>query len=341
MKCAGNAAAISATRISAGLAFAAASCGLAVSPASAESIYVEGVYPAAVDLPDGLAVIVTEPFGGDLGPDTLLGIVDALGAVEIEQTPYFQLRPASALGNVIVEEAREGADPLHTRDTPRIDAVLRGSVRSEVIRSPARPKIRKECVERDDEGECIERVEVEIPCRNMEVSLSPRIQLVSASGDRLYSRDQPVSQIIRFCRDEGERPSPLREKDEMIDALIEQVRLDLAPRTLSEGVRVMESRKDIAREDRRAFKDAVKLTDNDPYAACLGYMQLEETNTQSVSVLFNIGLCHEADGSLDLARDYYSRALQIDPGRDYPSWGMDRINARKRAIAQLEARGLR
>jgi Tfp pilus assembly protein PilF len=82
----------------------------------------------------------------------------------------------------------------------------------------------------------------------------------------------------------------------------------------------------------------VKATDDNVTLACEGFEALEATNPAHVSVLFNIGLCHESRGELEGAIDYYGRALEVDPGRDYPTDGLRRVRSRMRAEEHLAQR---
>ena len=114
---------------------------------------------------------------------------------------------------------------------------------------------------------------------------------------------------------------------------------DLVPRFVRETPRLMERRRGLSRQDRRVFKDALKASNEDIGAACAAFRSLEEANPQHVSVLFNIGLCFESEDDLDGALEYYGRALEIEPGKDYPTAGQRRVRSRLSGEAQLEARG--
>ncbi|MEL7447102.1 MAG: hypothetical protein AAGK02_15045 [Pseudomonadota bacterium] len=46
------------------------------------------------------------------------------------------------------------------------------------------------------------------------------------------------------------------------------------------------------------------------------------------------------DVILDGAQQYYSRALEVDPGRDYPQAGLDRVFRKMRGAKQLADRSL-
>jgi len=292
--------------------------------AAAETLPVRGVYAANIDLPAGTQLIEIERFRGDIGSDVELALTDA---------DFFQLgRGQSRTVEV------EGNDGTTTSYPIEPDAILRGTVRSEVIERDVQPRIERECVRRDEDDKCVERREVRIECRELTVNVRPRITLASATGAPLYSHNRNRSQSERFCADDGSVPSSFDLLDQMVRSIVEQVRSDLAPVERNRNIRVMERRRDLRREDRDAFRDAVRATETSIEAACSGFEALEATNPEHVSVLFNIGLCFESGGELERAGQYYDRALTIDPGREYPSDGISRIRSRMRAEEQLAAR---
>jgi len=318
-----------------GMATLIAALGVAQA-AQAETIRVEGVYASRVDLPADVELVMIDRFQGDFGPDLEIALTERLGNVFISGEPYFDLITPNALSTAVVEI--EDEDGSVTTRPLRPDAELRGTVRSEVIELQIDPKIERECVARDDDDKCIERREVKIECRKLSVRVDPRLLLTGASGEQLYSQTASRLAEKRFCADHDVVPSSLDLAGGLIDDLADDVRRDLAPVQSRRDIRVMESRKDLRREDRRPFRDAVKATDDSVQVACEGFQALEGTNPEHVSVLFNIGLCHESAGELDEALDYYARALVVDPGRDYPADGLRRVRSRIRAEEHLAQR---
>lgn len=324
------------------LGLAAGLAALGCNAASAETLTVEGVYGSNAAIPGDIEVIAMESFGGAIGPDVALELSDALGSVYIEGQPYFRIVPATTVAStqvvVIDRSAGEGAEQI-TIDNPNApDAVLRGRVRLTPLDRRVDDRVRKECVAKDERGKCTKREEIRTRCDEFLMRLNPRIQLVAADGTQLYSNMNERSEAVRYCVDEDVEIDPEAMAEKMVRELIAEVRADIAPSERREGIRIMESRKNLQRSDRDAFRAAVKLTDDDPNAACDAFEALESMNPTNVSVLFNIGLCYEGAGALVLAQDYYNRALESDPGRDYPTWGLRRIESRYRGDAQLEAR---
>ncbi|MEO1222370.1 MAG: tetratricopeptide repeat protein, partial [Pseudomonadota bacterium] len=275
-------------------------------------------------------------FEGDLGQDLELALTDVLGNVFIRGEPYFELITPGAMRNAVVEV--EGNDGTITTRPLTPDAEFRGTVRSEVIEREVEPKRERECVRRDEDDKCIERREIRIECRELTVRVDPRLLLTGPRGEQLYSRSEPRVAAQRFCADENHVPSSLDMANGLVNALADDIRRDLAPLESRRAIRVMERRKDLRKEDRRRFRDAVKATDDNVTLACEGFEALEATNPAHVSVLFNIGLCHESAGDLESALDYFGRALEVDPGRDYPTDGLRRVRSRMRAEEHLAQR---
>lgn len=307
--------------------------------AAAETMPVSGIYPANVDLPGDVEVIAVEPFGGDAGADVEIALTQMLGEVRIEGRPWFRIAPPPGYGQsgTVTILDHEG-QPVSVGDPNAPDAILRGSVRSEVLERRIEPRVVEECVERDAEDKCIRREKRRIPCWEMSLRFDPRIMLMSINGRQLYANNTPQIETARYCRDDNAVPSTLDMANRMIDRIALEVRGDLAPVARSNGYRVMERRKGLKGEAREAFKQAVKLTEVDQGAACNTFMELMNTNPDHVSVIFNVGLCSESFGYLDEAEQYYRTALGINPKTDYAADGLRRLHDRERAAMQIEAR---
>jgi hypothetical protein len=307
--------------------------------AMAETLPVTGMYPAQVDLPGDLDVIAIDPFGGDAGADLEIALTDVLGNINIDGQPWFRIAPPLGYGQsgTVYMEGTEG-DPVTLEDPNSPDALLRGSVRSEVLERRLDPKIVEECVERDEDRKCIRTEERRIPCLEMSVRIDPRVSLTSMDGRQLYAFNTPQSQTASYCRNDATIPSALDMGNRLIDQLAAAVRYDLAPVRRSDGYRIMERRKGLKGADRNAFKDAIKLTKTDQGAACAKFQDMMQVYADHVSVVFNVGLCAESYGYLDSAEELYRQTLSIDPKNDYASDGLRRLRDRRRAEFQLEAR---
>jgi hypothetical protein len=304
--------------------------------AQAESLTIAGIYPAGEDAPSEVREIAIDNFGGQAGERLAFAIEDNLRGARIEGEEWFTITLNSTGRDVvIIYDRREGAQgaPDIARSGP--EAVLRGTASVEVNEYASGTKDVEKCVKRDDRDDCIERKTETYKCRTLAVNMRPELRLVARAGRSLYSRSELRTNEERFCADEQYRPSVDNLVQRLIDAFASEVRYDLAPVQRVENVRVLETRKGLAKADSTAFRAAVQLTKNDPYGACLEFGRLEATNPDHTSVLFNIGLCHEGAGDLDAAEDYYRRTLALKAGTDYAESGLSRIASRRRAEMQL------
>lgn len=296
------------------IGLAAALC--VAAPALAETLPVRGVYPAGSDAAAEVGVIAVEPFGGLDGQGLAIALSDRLRGVTIDGQPWFRVVP--------------------NRSDIAVDGVIQGTASSETSRRDAEPKERDVCVERDDDDKCIKRETQKIPCWELLVRLNPRIRLVSYDGALIEAIDGPRERAVRWCRDE-QRPSEEELVRQMTDEIALDARYRLAPVQRLDDVRVMEKRDGFKGADRDAFREAIRLTKQDAGLSCDAFAGLEAANPANPSLLFNLGLCAESRGELDLADQYYRRALAADAKTDYAGQGLRRLDERRRANAQLDA----
>ena len=218
----------------------------------------------------------------------------------IEGEPYFQLYPT------------RGDD---------VDAVLRGTAGLEIIETELDPKKVTKCEERDSDRNCIRESVRFYDCYELAVLVIPNVRLIARDGSELHRMRDRLTKRDRHCTDEYSRPSVDAMAQELVEQYASRVRHALAPVYRNQQIRVLESRKGMNRDDKRAFRDAVRLTKTDIGAACEAFSALEAANPQNVSILFNIGLCAEGRGELEVAKAYYQRALEVEPGKNYPIFG--------------------
>ena len=285
------------------------------SPAAAETLQVHGIYPAGNDRAAEMSSIGVQQFGGIDGPTLSIMVADALRDATIDGQSYFDVAPASVMRNA--------------------DAVLSGSVSSDVDTRRATAKEVTRCVRRDDKNKCLERRKVRVPCEQMYLSVRPTLRLVSSDGALIHSDDDAVTRQMRYCRDESQ-PSVDSMVEEALGEIAGRLRLSLAPRQWVEDIRILETRRGMERDASSAFRDAIRMTKQDEGMACDAFAALEPSVGDHVSLMFNLGLCAEAREELDLADEYYRRAIQADPSKSNAGDGLDRIRQRRHAERQLE-----
>lgn len=312
-----------------------AAAGLGCAGARAETLPVQGIYAAGADAPSRVRSIAIAGFGGRGGERVAFAIDTALRGAVIEGQPYFQVTFSDSLFGESYRYDRS-ADPAARRGG--VDAVMRGIADIEVRDTDSGQKEVEECAVRDNRGKCTQKKKVNYPCRARNVTMRPEVRLVERSGELLYAKGDTLTLSRRFCRDEQATPS--------VDAMIEElaarfagiVRGDLAPVFRAEDIRLLESRKGIAKADHPAFRTALRLTKSDVAAACETFAALEPGNPRDITILFNIGLCHEMAGDLERAAGTYESALAVQPRKFEPEEGLRRIASRLRAERQLADR---
>jgi hypothetical protein len=285
---------------------------LAAMPVRAEVLTVAGVYPADSDGAAAVRSISVERFGGEDGPALALRIEDGLRAAELQGQPWFRVIPGG-----------------------EAEAVMRGTAQAEVYNSNYTAQ-RERCTQRDDKDKCVERRKVDVDCRRRAVRLNTSLRLIARQGDLLFSDDRPEQAEVSWC-DGDSRPKPT---EAMVRDLVEQVvrrlRGDVAPVWRSEGIRVLEERKGLSKEDAAKFANALRLTKTDGQAACRQWQDLAAANPSHPATAFNIGLCAEAAGDLDGADRLYRVAAQLSRASNLAD-GLRRIEARRRAERQIAA----
>jgi len=296
--------------------FVAGCLALGATAGVAETLPVSGVYPAGNDAAASLGSIAVEPFGGVDGQQFAITLADKLRGVTIDGEPYLRIVPASASGEV--------------------DAVLQGTAGAEASRRDSGTREESVCVERDEDRDCIRREKHKIPCWDQVVRLDAAVRLVGIDGELLYAFDRADEQAQRFCEGD-DRPSAEGLVRQLATRYADGLRADLAPVQLFEQVRVMETRKGLSQDDGRAFREAVRLTKDDPEAACAAWSAIEARNPENAAILFNLGLCAESHGELYEAYDYYRGVLAGGEDVGYARQGLGRIERRWRANAQLES----
>lgn len=300
--------------------------------ARAETLPVEGIYAAGTDAPSRARSIAISGFAGRGGERLAFAIDSALRDAVIAGRPWFEITFAEPPRGASYTYDRD-ADPAAYRGDA--DAVMRGIAEVEWRDRDDGTKEVEECVTRDDRGKCTEKKKIDVPCRAREVTLRPEVRLVSREGDLLYGKGDTLIASRRFCKDEKGNPSVDSMVEELAGGFAFAVRRDLAPEFRAEDIRVLESRDGMTKADQAAFRAALRLTKTDVSAACRAFEALEPANPDSITILFNIGLCLESGGDLEGAAARYADVLALKPGKLEPQDGLARIASRQRAEQQV------
>ncbi len=208
------------------------------------------------------------------------------------------------------------------------DGTLNGNVTTGVQESRFKRK-EKECVEREGgkrDGKCLREEEVEKDCTRRVINVNADLRLARADGRVVYSVSRPRRDETSWCRGQN----PPRTTEEAIRGMIvdiaENVRRDIVPSVETYSIRFRESTRGLPKELNRTFKDVVKQTQRDLRAACAAWTAMDQQAPNHPSIVFDLGLCAEAEGDYDRAGALYSRAAQlIGRGDNEGAQGAERI----------------
>ena len=303
-------------RLGAGIALA-----MSAAPAMAETLTVDGLYPARHREAAQVGSVVVERFGGRDGRELSFSLEGALAQVAVLGQPYFR---------VVVERSNAPAD-----------AVLSGIANAQVQNQPVEEN-RKECVERDGNGKCLREQDIKIRCQRRIVSLNPALRMARIdTGGIVYQRQLYQSDQVVICPDRQANRSVPDTVSMLVEKIADEVRSDIAPVYRSEGIRVLEVRKGLDKAQSDRFRDALKATARNPEGACAIWQALDGEVPGQSSVVFNLALCAEQRGELDDALVRYRQAQTLLPRERAINAAFDRIAARRVAEADYAEREAR
>lgn len=305
------------SRLSAITAFATGLAAITSASAQAETLTVGGHLPATTDVGLDVETIAVDDLSGGMGARLSYELKNALERTRVEDQNWFEIVPL-------------GAEP--------VDAIIQGSagIQSSVLQ--LEPKRERECVEKDKDKKCVRYRTNVYECTRTEVSFFPDIEIVGREGEILYTARNELNRNEDVCADTGSPPSVSAMSDALVSNFAWRVRNALAPRFLSREYRVLERRKGLEKADRKAFKEALRLTKTDENAACEAFQALEAANPQHVSVLFNVAMCQERDGNYETSLATLERALAVEPKKLMALESVDRVQSWIRGEDQLIAR---
>lgn len=299
------------------LAGIAALAMVGAAPAAAETLRITGYAPADSFAAASIETIAVERFSGADGPRLSLLIEDRLREIELRGRPWFTVLVPSLAGDA--------------------DAVLTGYIEPRFSESEYKAT-REICRREDEDGDCIERRDVELDCLRVTMRLRPEMRLIAYDGRLLWSSPLERSEQFSFCPEVDEEPDVDPRIDAMLEDVAQQVRSELAPSFIASDVRIMESRNGLDRDVRNAFRAAVQLTKSDEAAACHEFERLHAADPEQDSLTFNAGLCAEQRGDFAAARRYYRAALASKRSDDEAQAGLERIARTLQGTRQVEAR---
>ncbi len=290
---------------------------LAATSVHAETLTVGAHLPASTDAGLEIETISVDTLSGSKGAQLAFELKDALQKARAQNETWFEVVAIGATS---------------------VDAVIQGSAGIESSVIELEPKGERKCAKKDEDKKCIRYKTTYYDCSRTEVSFYPDIEIIGRDGAILYAARDEISRSKEVCADTGSPPSISEMSESLVSGFAWRVRTALAPRFLEREYRILERRKGLEKADRKAFKQAVKLTKSDQDAACDAFKSLEASNPQHVSVLFNVAICHERNGEFALSLETLQRALAVEPQKLMALESVDRVDGWMRAEDQLAAR---
>lgn len=258
--------------------------------ASAESLTVSGWYAAENRDVAMLQSVGVDRFDGDHGPQLVSALEIALGQKpDRSGDPYFTIR------------SRYG----------KADGMVYGSMRVRVDLQEFTRKA-KRCAADTSSKKCKdkEKIEVDIYCTRRIVTATANIKVTRLSDDRLiYNRSLPGRNETENC-DGDPRPQPV--ESVMVNiarSIANDFAREVTPYGSTEKIRIRESRKGLSKADDAQMKSLIAATKSNEGAACAGWREMEQRGIGHSTLKFNLGLCAESEGQLDMALGYYRPLL--------------------------------
>jgi hypothetical protein len=289
-----------------------------IGTASAETLTVSGWYAAEERDVAMLYSLGVDRFDGDGGAQLQSAIEGALNQTrDRDGGAYFTVR------------SRYG----------KADGMIYGAMRTRVDLKEFTRKA-KRCASDTTSKKCKdnEKIEVDIYCTRRIVNATANIKITRMSDDALiYSRSIPVSNTTESCDGDGRPQSVESIVDGLSRSIAGQFADQVTPHGRTEDIRIRESRKGMSKEDGNQMKLLIATTKTRGAVACAGWREMEQRGVFHPTVKFNLGLCAEVDGQLDLALGYY-RPLAASQNPLDVSEAINRVERRMAGEADEEAR---
>ena len=286
------------------------------SPLRAETLPIEGVYPAGNDRLAALNSLAMGGFRGGEGESLAFELEQRLRDVRVRSSAYFNIVPSQ--GNV-------GAD-----------GTLSGSASS---RTEERNEVGQEqvCAVETAKGNCKKYRWVKVNCSRRIITLNYTVTVDGRRREGLFSVGKTAVNSELICPNSGEVGSEDAIVGNLISGVANEIRLQFAPLETRENIRVKEGTEGLQNNAKKKFKDAIRLTKKNITSACEMWVEVDQLVPNHDPTLFNLGLCAEARRDYDSAQVLYRRVAEIDRSERYATEAVERLDRRRHAERQIAA----
>lgn len=285
-------------------------------PARAETLPIEGVYPAGNDRLAALNTLAIGAFTGRDGQALAIELEQRLRDVYVGGASYFIIVPA--------------------RGKPGPDATVSGSASSGVETNRELAQ-RQECAYRGEKGKCKERRTVNISCTRRIVTLNFTLTTEGRRREKIYAVARTAVDSVLICPDSGEAPPADLVVAQLASKVATELRLQFAPLEFREDIRVKEGVDGLQNNAKKKFKDGIRLTKRNVASACEVWGEVDQLVPNHGPTLFNLGLCAESRRDYNAAEALYRRVADMNRSERYAIEAIERLNRRRHAERQLAA----
>jgi len=282
----------------------------------AETLPIEGVYPAGNDKLATLSTLAMSPFGGADGEALSIDLEQKLRDVTIRGNSYF---------NILASRGRGG-----------VDGIISGTANG---RSESRHELgqRQECVYRNAKGNCKETRWVKINCTRRIVTLNYTLGVEGSRRERIFAITKTAVNSELICPDSGEVAPVDVVVGQLVSGVANELRMQFAPAEIRENIRVKEGVEGLQGNAKSKFKDAIKLTKRNVTSACNVWTEVDQLVPNHSPTLFNLGLCAESRRDYNGAEALYKRVADLNRSETYAVEAIARINRHRHAERQIAA----
>jgi tetratricopeptide (TPR) repeat protein len=295
----------------------------------ATKIKVNMLKPAQFHQASLTKTVAVLPFSGPNGSEFAAELEGVLGSINIDDKPYFTLVDRAAIDKTISEQQFSQSGMIDPKTAAKIgqmvgaQGIYTGVVTLSNATDSRYTERRSECVQRqimkDDkgrqyEGNCIRYRYYNVNCtkRVAQFAVSPKLIEV-ATGKILYLNNLKGTDASSGCED----GTAVRGAEELIEsaksAAKREFRKDVAPFYVTREIALMDSTDGI---DSGAAKD--KLSQGLQFAgkgrmdnACELWGEAGNLAPNSVSLIYNLGVCAESRGDVEKALALYKKAEKM------------------------------